>query len=169
MLSRATRRELAPGLLTLVPEVHDHSVLLVVNAFKDKIATASLHALRDLERIARSPEFRAQTFVDRAVASRVGTIAWLVSWWMESAHGSEAWGGIRAMLEADPTHRALRRGYARVFRNLLLRTAPRDPLALRVLARMGADAVPMRVAALAAMVAWTLELWIREGRPPLGR
>jgi Uncharacterised nucleotidyltransferase len=160
MLARAERREIAPGLRVLVPEVHDHAVLLTVNAFKDKIATAPPWALVDLERIVVHPDFRREEFVSRVRGARVTTIAWIVAGWLESVRGDPAWGAIRALLESRA---ALRRGYARLLERRLAEGHP-DSLSVRLLTRAGADTRRMQIEAVLRAAAWSVEMAVRGAR-----
>jgi hypothetical protein len=156
MLSRAAPFLFAPGFSLLVPELHDHAVVLLVNVFKDKMTTAFPRAISDLERVSRQPSFSVEVFVERAIESRIATIGWLVAGWLES-RGSASWGAVRSLLERRGR---LRRSYAHLFRRLL-RHADRNPLALRVLARVGADTGIMQARALATALAWELEMRLR--------
>jgi hypothetical protein len=157
MVSRAIETELAPGLRVLVPEIHDHAVLLTVNAFKDKIVTAGAGGLSDLERIAAQTGFRVDTFASRVLSSRIATLTWIVASWLESARGSARWGGIRAAIEARFRPR---RAYAALFRHLM-EDAAQSPMALRLLARIAADSPFMRAEALLYAASWESEMWLR--------
>jgi hypothetical protein len=159
MLSRAVVTDLA-GLRLPVPELHDHAVLLVVNVFKDKLDTAPAHAIEDVERVVLHPSFDRATFLERVLESRIATITWLVAGWMES-RGSGRWGEIRALLERRA---AIRRLYGRLFRALLPR-AGLEPMALRLLARVGADDRLMQGQALVGAFACDLELRLRSRLP----
>jgi hypothetical protein len=159
MLARATRFELAPGLTLDVPEIHDHAVVLVINAFKDKMIGAAVHAIDDLDRIARLPAFDAGAFVRRAIEVRIATIAWMVAEWREG-HGSEPWGLVRSGLERDAR---LRRSYAGAVRGLLA-SADHGSMAVRLLMRAGADTRLMQAGALFGAAAWEAEMWLRGQR-----
>lgn len=158
MLDRSERREIAPGLVVSVPEVHDHAVMLTVNAFKDKIVTATPWALADLERIVMQGTFRRDDFVERVCQSRITTLAWIVAEWMESARGNRAWGAIRAAIEARGH---VRWAYARLFRRLMS-DEDRGRMPLRLLARVAADSSRMRVEGIVRAAAWTPEMWLRN-------
>jgi hypothetical protein len=157
MLKRSARRELAPGLSVSVPEIHDHAVLLVVNAFKDKIVNAASWSIADLERIVVQPGFRRATFVERAELARVSTVVWLVASYMETARSNGTWGAIRVAMESTGR---VRRFYARAVQHELAK-AESASLFLRLLTRVGMDSLPMRVAALVHAVAWTAEMRMR--------
>jgi hypothetical protein len=157
MLGRSRRRAMAPNLWISVPEIHDHAIVLTVNAFKDKIVTAPRWAIDDLERIVLQPEFDSRIFADRVFEARIATIAWIVAGWMESARVSDAWGAIRRLIEARGR---LRRVYARWFIRGLASTEGAS-LSFRLLARAGADSPLMQAGALACAAAWSAEMWLR--------
>jgi hypothetical protein len=153
MLGRSARTELAPGCLVSIPEIHDHAVLLAINAFKDKLVGAQPWAISDLERVVAHPEFRLDRFVDRVAEARIATIGWIVATWMESVRYSAAWGAIRAALESRGH---LRRAYASLVRRRLSDAGQRS-MSLRLLARVGADSRRMQLEALAAAAAYAVE------------
>jgi putative nucleotidyltransferase-like protein len=159
MLDRSERLEIAPGLRVSVPEIHDHAVLLTINAFKDKIVTAAPWAIADLERIVVQPCFRRDLFIERVSQSRITTIAWIIAAWLESVRGSSAWGAIRLAIESGGN---VRRTYAKLFQRQLATVGP-APMLLRLLARAGADSSLMQIGALAGALAWTVEMRLRAG------
>jgi Uncharacterised nucleotidyltransferase len=146
MLRRA-HPSIAPlGVPHLQPELHDHAVLLCVNAFKDKLIDAFPGGVRDLEIIATLAEFDRPRFVKLAVDSRVATIAWIVADWLVETRRSDAWRAIREDLRAF----SRRPAYVRLFRYAIgFRVPPRQ--ALRVIARAGSDRASDRIAALCVM------------------
>ena len=75
-------------------EIHDHGLVLVLNAFKDGFSSLPW-SLEDLRRIAAAPEFRADTLIKRAREGRVATVLWLVADWLARAHGMEEWRRLR--------------------------------------------------------------------------
>lgn len=157
MLSRATPLEIAPTLRVLVPEIHDHAVVLAVNAFKDKIVAANRGALSDVERIVLHRDFRCHVFVDRVVHSRIATLAWIVAAWMESERQNNEWGAIRVAIEARAP---VRRRYGNLFRRLITRS-PSTAMSLRLLARAVADRPLMQAEAIVCACAWEAEMWLR--------
>jgi hypothetical protein len=157
MLVRAEHREIAPGLRVLVPEIHDHAVLLTVNAFKDKIVTATAWALADLEHVVLQPAFRPDEFVGRVVLARISTLAWIVASWMESMRCNHAWAAIRVAIESCGHVRA---SYAHRFQRHL-GLAHGAPMSLRLLARVAADSPLMQIRALALAVACSAEIRLR--------
>jgi hypothetical protein len=160
MLARSVERRLAGGPVVREPEIHDHAVLLVVNAFKDKIAGAPRWALEDLERIVARIDL--ETFLARVGEARLLTMTWLVADWLYTHHGSEPWRGVRDIL----SNRVPRRLYARLMRRLIDRT-PNAPI-LRPLARVGCDSMARQVGALAASLAGTTisAVWFRDRPSP---
>jgi hypothetical protein len=143
VISRASPTELAPGLRLLLPELHDHAIMLVINVFKDKLPAASEHALSDVERIAVHPGFSADVFVRRAIEARIATLSWIVAGAME-ARGATAWGEIRRELERRGN---IRYEYARRLQRLN-RDADSESWRVRLLARRAADRKLMRAEAL---------------------
>jgi hypothetical protein len=115
MISRAVPFEIAAGVRVLVPELHDHTVVLVVNAFKDRFVVGNPWSLVDLERIVRLSEFRLDTFVELVLLSRVATLTWIVARWMETQRDSEPWRSIRIAIEARTEPRRL---YAACYRRI---------------------------------------------------
>jgi hypothetical protein len=160
MLERSERQEIVPGLRVSVPELHDHAVLLTVNAFKDKMLTAPSWAIVDLERIVLQPRFRRDLLLERVGQSQMTTMAWIVAKWMESVRKSDGWRAIRIALETMP---GLRPTYAKLFQRQLA-VADRAPLSIRLLARAGADSRHMQLEALARAAAWSAEMCLRRVR-----
>jgi hypothetical protein len=146
MLRRARPSTDPLGLPHLQPELHDHAVLLCVNAFKDKLIDAVPSAIRDLEILPMQAGFDRGCFVKLAVESQVSTIAWIVADWLVEARRSTPWREIRE----DLAKVAPRLRYARLFnRAVRSRRPPRQ--ALRVLARAGSDRLSRQIAALCVM------------------
>ena len=160
MLRRARAATDPLGLPHLQPELHDHAVLLCVNAFKDKLIDAVPGAIRDLEILPMQAGFDPGRFVRLAVESQVATIAWIVADWLVEARCSTAWREIRE----DLGRVVPRRRYARLFsRAVRSRRPPRQ--ALRLLARAGSDRLSGQVAALCVMAVEPIAATI-AGRHP---
>jgi hypothetical protein len=141
MLRRAERSESG-----LRPELHDHALLLCVNAFKDKLVEATRGAVRDLELLPAQPSFDPARFAALAAEARTATIAWIVATWLAEERRAQGWRAVRAHLGAG----APRPAYARLFGTAI--RSPRWPrTALRLLARAGGDSPRQR-----ARAAWTL-------------
>jgi hypothetical protein len=155
ILARAGTLSAARDLQVPIPELHDHAVLLTVNAFKDKISGAAPHAREDLSRVVSHRDFHAEVFVERVIRARACTMAWLVASWMET-QGDTAWAILRHRLEENAP---IRRGYARVFQALMAGGGRSQ--AMRLLARAGADAPWMRAKAIVFAVACETEIWLR--------
>jgi hypothetical protein len=142
MMSRSRERVLSGGLRVREPELHDHVVLLLVNAFKDKLVDAMPWALDDLERIAALLD--PATFEARVRAARISTIAWMVADWMATERASEPWRALRNQLGARPP----RPLYARALRARI--DGGRSSWLTPALARIGSDSPHRRAWALAA-------------------
>jgi hypothetical protein len=151
MMTRARERTLSGELHIREPELHDHAVLLVVNAFKDKMTGCMPWALDDLELIATRIDVR--TFLERVRAARVRTVTWIVADWMATQRASEPWRVLRDRVGARPP----RPIYARALRKLFTRRP--SSMLTPALARIGSDSTLQRGWAL---LATTLGLGISE-------
>lgn len=157
MLERASWSE-AMGFRARVPEFTDHAVLLIVNAFKDKIIGAFAWAVRDLEHIPGRAQFDAASLTRRLRHAGATTIGQFVASWLVHDRGATQWQPIVERL--DPPLRPL---YARALRGAIER-APSGML-VRVLGRAGADSRLMRLRALAHMAAWQTEVFLSKLGP----
>ncbi|MEO8878603.1 MAG: nucleotidyltransferase family protein, partial [Polyangiaceae bacterium] len=90
LLRRAETHESTFGFRCLEPELHDHALLLVVNAFKDKLVDAMPWALADLARVVREPAFDAKLLAERARAGRVTSLVWVVASFLVARGASDA-------------------------------------------------------------------------------
>jgi hypothetical protein len=140
------------------PEIHDHALLLCVNAFKDKLLYAHPWALEDLVRVVRAASFDPDRFVTLASNAGAATLSWVVADWMTRVRGSVEWSVLRERL--SPVRR---QRYALVVRELIKRNDP-FPFPLRVLARLANDRPKSRARAAARMTGWQAELWGRRWR-----
>jgi hypothetical protein len=61
------------------PELHDHALILAVNAFKDHLVDARSWSLLDLEKIVRVPGFDRDLFARRARAHHASTLVHVVA------------------------------------------------------------------------------------------
>jgi len=159
MLDRAHVLNQEPGRTFRTPELHDHVIVLCVNAYKDKLRGAYPWAIEDLVRIVRDPSLSIQRLVELATQSKVRTLVWLVADWLAEVRGDECWRRVRSAV-GDPPPRPL---YAAIMRRML-RGRP-DSLANRLLARAAADTVGHRLLALATACAVEVELGV-YGRWP---
>lgn len=150
MLARSTVDEALFGVACAVPEVHDHALLMCVNAFKDKLVLVTPWAIEDLRRIARGPAFDPSRFARLAAAASSATVVWIVADYL--AAEEPAWAEVRRLLGGDAPRRL---AFARTFERLVLRSP--TGLRLRVLARLAPDAVGLRASGLLWAAAWELE------------
>jgi Uncharacterised nucleotidyltransferase len=156
-LSRATRLDIAVGLNVLVPEIHDHALILVVNAFKDRFVVGNPWSIADLERIVRHPAFRHELFVELVRESHVTTMAWIVAAWLETHYASEQWGAIRSAIERTAAPRRL---YATLYRRVAMSSGGAS-LPAYFFAMLGADSFPAQVRTFANTLAWVGERRLR--------
>lgn len=157
MLDRATWSD-ALGFRARLPDYLDHAVLLVVNAFKDKLSGAFEWAIRDLEQTPRRPEFDARALAARLRDGGCTTIGFVVADWMVRARGAERWSEVLRALGPAPRTR-----YVLALQNAIERDAA--GLRARVLGRIGADSPAMRARALAHMAAWQTEVVLSKLGP----
>src|SRR5262249_35152120 len=147
-------RTLPSGLTWREPQPVDHAIVLVVNAFKDKIVECPSYSLADLERLARAPEFDEDLFLARVGEARARAMTWIVGDWLATNPGSATWARIRERV-ASPRPRSAR-AYARAI------AAHPHALGTRLLARAGSDSPLDAARALGAAVAGTALAWIRK-------
>lgn len=160
VVRRATRATAPLGFPHLAIEVHDHALLMAIDAFKDKLGAAKPHAREDLVRLAAQPDFQPAALAARAREARLETMLGVVAAWVLSGGASPPWGEVLARLERRPLrarwaarYRARALGplnttHARVLAAIAARTAS-DERALRWLA-LGAGAVGTAVWTAAA-------------------
>jgi hypothetical protein len=164
MLARASRSHLL-GFPHLLPDFHDHAVLLLVNLFKDKLVHAFVWSVQDVERLPMHPSFDVGRLIDRLHESGASTIGWVVADWMVESRRIEAWRPVRAAMGSRPA----RLLYVALLRRLR-EMQPLGTFALRIIARTGADRRTDRARALLRMMFWQLEAWAsRWGNAPFVR
>ena len=151
IIARATVETTLFGFACRVPEVHDHALLLCVNVFKDKLAHAEARALRDVELVARSPEFRPKVMVERAERAQLRTMVWIVADWMDRTRGVRSWGVVRDGIGA----RCPRPAYAALFQRMM--AGDQKALGLRVLARLAHDGWRGKLESVGRMGWWVME------------
>ncbi len=133
MIQRATHSR-EHGFDCLVPDFHDHAVVLVVNVFKDKLLKSFSWSVRDLERVVLHPLFDADALVARLREAKCTTIGWVVADWMSRSHGSRAWEMMRDRLQPgrqlylSALRRASDRDVDGLLATLLTRLGPDKPL-----------------------------------------
>jgi hypothetical protein len=150
MITRARRVESPYGYRYLEPELHDHAVVLCVNAFKDKLSRCAPWAVSDVERIARLPAFDPDRFIEAARRGAALSMAWIVADWMAEERGVAAWRTVRDRIGAAP-----RAVYARLYRALQRRDD--NSLPLRLLTRAASDAPWLAARAIATAALWELD------------
>lgn len=155
MLQRARPSDLL-GFPHLVPELHDHALLLCVNVFKDKLALALPAPMEDARRVARHPSFDARAFARRAQETGSATLAWVVADYLAEVEGDQGWLCVRDALGAPPRPRVARR-LAALERSE--RGTPGSPGAfeLRVRSRLASDTRRVRGEGATRMALWTVE------------
>lgn len=159
LLTRASVHNTTFGFSCLEPELHDHALLLVVNAFKDKLVDAMPWALRDLMRVVKQADFDATRFADLARRGKVASLVWIVASFLVE-HGvrdlrddeaTQAWKKIRDALSPPP-----RAAYSRWMLRMLVAAAHETPSfiernAMRLGARASSDSLRGRARALGVM------------------
>jgi hypothetical protein len=146
---------LAP-LRVLVPEVHDHALLLVANLVKDKLHRAATWAARDARDIVSMPDFDPSTFAARAhEAGMVTCVKVAATHFLDDPlpfKSRPIWQGLAdALGGAAPQRRAYRALYTH-----LAATRP-SALVTRVTARLIADRPLDRIRALGTALRWEFE------------
>ncbi len=152
MLTRAAQGP--PEVAALVPELHDHALVLAINVFKDKLALASPWAVEDARRVAELPAFDARRLAGLAANARVRSLVWIVADWMTREKGSSGWARVREELGGDRPPRPLYAGTML----WLEKHAALDGVVVRVAARLASDEPRM----------WPMALWA-AGTLALGR
>ncbi len=143
MIDRASRTEAGFGFAHLEPEIHDHALLLCVNAFKDKIRDAVPSALGDLVRVAAQPAFDGRRLTALAERGEVRALTWIVADWAARVGGSAPWGEVRDRLGRTPP----RPLYVRAYR-ALMESKRSSRVVFPLLARAGSDDPALRARAL---------------------
>jgi hypothetical protein len=115
-LIRRAHRCVEPfGFPHLQPELNDHALILVINAFKDGLYPMPW-ALEDLQRIATHEHFDAEIVVARASEGRVASALWIVADWLVEAHGAGEWRAVRDRIGSHPPSARVARTYGYVRR-----------------------------------------------------
>ncbi len=143
MIARASYTTAGFGFAHLEPELHDHALLLCVNAFKDKIRYARPHALGDLVRIVEQPGFEAPRFTALAERAELRAVVWVIADWTARQGGSRPWGEIRDLLGPTPP----RPLYVRAYR-ALMESSQTSRVIFPVVARIASDDPALRAWAL---------------------
>jgi hypothetical protein len=110
LLGRA-RSSIEPfGFPHLQPELHDHALVLVLNAFKDGLHTTPW-ALQDLSRMVQEERFDSDLLASRARLGHVASILWIVADWLAETHGAREWGRVREAVGRRPPSSRVARSY----------------------------------------------------------
>lgn len=149
MLDRAETAVLPGGHAVWVPELHDHALVLLVNAFKDKCTLTAPWVAEDLEHIVHAESFSAHTLAARAREASLATLVSCVAEWMAERDENGVWPALLAALEPDASA-----WYTRAFASA--RTRPTS-LTTRIIARLGSDDLRERARALVHLAGYTLE------------
>lgn len=149
LFPRAVQQKFSSGFTALVPSLEDHALLLILNIFKDKIATAQSWAIEDVRRIVDAPTFDVEVFLRRVAEAGVRTMTRIVAAHMVTL-GSTTWQAILLALG-----RETRPLYAKLVRARFQTSSSAD-LATRVLARVGSDSPRARLKALTFAARWEL-------------
>jgi hypothetical protein len=91
------------------PELHDHALVLCINAFKDMLQPPSW-SIEDLDRIVRLPGFSVDALVRLTRRARVVTAVASVMAWMQASRGNAICAAVREELGVLPRP-AFARGY----------------------------------------------------------
>jgi hypothetical protein len=102
VLSRASRAQAPLGFPHWRIELHDHALLVALDAFKDKLGRGKAWAREDLVRLAAGPGFSPELLVQRAREARLCTLLALVADWLLAGGGDPAWAAVRERLRAGP-------------------------------------------------------------------
>lgn len=151
LLRRASRATEPLGFPHWQIDLHDHALLVAVDAFKDKLGSKP-HSREDLLRIGASPAFAPPRLAEIAREARLETLVAIVSAWVLEEASSPGWQAVRRAL--GPVRRE---SYGRFFRYLCKRrAAPLHRIPLALLARSASDSPPRAALALALGGAGTL-------------
>ncbi|WP_394821306.1 nucleotidyltransferase family protein [Pendulispora albinea] len=160
LLGRAIACEDPYGFPHLEPELHDHVLLLAINAYKDKLVEAFPWAVRDLELAGARDDFDPWRFAQLARASGVAALVWLVADWLATTRGHEGWARVRTALDDAPRAR-----YRAMMRRALIDPGslegPLRRLVTRALVRAASDRASSQLTAVGVTLAWAVEGKVR--------
>lgn len=115
LLESAEARSDPFGVLHRRPDIQDHALILVLNAFKDGLRPMPW-AREDLLRIVRPERFDAHRLVARARRGHVVSALWIVANWLAEDHGSDEWRMIRDSIGSSVPNQRVRSLYRFVHR-----------------------------------------------------
>jgi hypothetical protein len=102
LLGRARRGEEPLGFPHWQIDLHDHALVMALDAFKDKLGRGKPSAREDLVRLAGDAGFSPAVLVARAVEARLTTMLALVADWVLTAGPAPAWRAVRDHLRGTP-------------------------------------------------------------------
>lgn len=145
LLDRATRATDPLGFPHWQIELHDHVLVVAIDAFKDKLGSKP-SSREDLLRCAKLPGFEPKRLVEVAREARLETLVAIVAAWVREVEPTSPWQTVLAELSDARLHGL----YARAFRRWSERRESRlYRLPLALLARAASDVPVRRLLALA--------------------
>ena len=157
MLERSRERVLPGGLRVREPDLLDHAIIMLVNAFKDKMSQCPDWSLDDLESLCDHVDL--DVLVTRVKQARIGSLAWIAADWMAQRRAAPVWSELLARLGT----RTPRPYYTAIMRRWLARDSATT--GLQVLARLANDSIAQRSLAVAATAAGCAVWWIAALTP----
>ena len=104
LLSRAESHVEPLGFEHRRPELNDHALILVINAFKDGLRLLPW-AAEDLRRIVCHKRFDPDTLIARARQARLLSALWIVADWLATNHGVSDWRVVCDRLGPEPQNK----------------------------------------------------------------
>jgi hypothetical protein len=146
LLDRAERRTDPLGFPHWQIDLHDHVVLLALDAFKDKLGFGKRWAHEDLVRIARRSGFSPAALMQRAADASLLTMLSIVADWVVSVGSTPEWVSVQKALR----HVRLRQVYIQRYKRMLRvrSTSAWQQWQLSALTRAVSDSRPRRAIAL---------------------
>jgi hypothetical protein len=134
MMSRAALQKEPLGFLHLHPDIHDHTLLLAMNVYKDRVLDAAPWAIDDLLRITTLPSFHLPTMEKRIREARVPCAVGTLASWLASHFPSPPWKELADRLLPCPR--------PRYYHHMLHALSHRQEISenrMRLLARQSSD------------------------------
>jgi hypothetical protein len=161
LFARATRATHPLGFPHWQIEVHDHALLLALDAFKDKLGFGKRWAREDLVRIAHSDGFSTAALVKRASDAKLLTMLSIVADWIVANGATSEWVVVQEALRSRP----IRRRYIENYKKILQPTSGSrwQHVFLSAQTRTVSDSLGIRARAL-VLGAWgTVKYLMRHG------